>query len=718
MTNSSAFNVWLKREIVINLTVGGNRAAVLRHQTLCGADINIHIDCENEVQQHIASAKRYNVKTLSVGKGETARTLAKAAHSAVRRRAEEHAPIDATRGMGQDREIGHFASVHLLSRAQVKEFLEHELPELLRRLTGGVVEVVRIVGKASVAGGTGSPGLRLFVNALEEAILTCSDATTIHTELQICGGISYSGLGRRVHLNASAGTIEVFAYVTSKDHNDRVVRHLRLSELPPVGEDREARDRFMLECEQATQCPEVQAILAQLEPNAGMNGPFGNVWLLRSAHFQALHPRFDVGHDVAPAYARTLQDLLRHCKPQPALIRELVVTSHDVELPREDLEGLIARANTSDANDTIALITQQAVRTVGRVDAHLASGHSICLSEAPTVWAISPSTVAETRERLTLQNTCLQLLDLEISRMAASQDEADRRITGIARQLARTIASHQRPGVVAGLLAWIISPRPLSVRILPLARDLRNLTDRRHQYATKRHILEKTRSLVAAERDFVANRLSQMSTRMESAIPRGHQGECRPVVVPKHIDAVYRDLWACGNTPDESELSRILVSAVDHVTEFGLAKITAADPQRLEAVADQIIHMRGTLTPPYGGKDRDLNAWRIHVLPPVSRETGEKLKELIRAQGCDTPVVIAENMPASLNCTTLIYSPVFNLRDDILTTLLWNSLRKAYHPSVRHIYFPGDTANAPNQLGLDLNQDLPTTSPSTEGDQI
>lgn len=678
-----------KPELTISAVLGGNGADLLHYwEDLCHADIGIYADTENEVSKYLTVFTTGNVIACRLGKGQTARTLAKRAQESVQRWLARAAGMNVDCGMGQVRAWGYLGAIQSIESREVQDFLQHGLPELLRQVSGGVVGNVRIIGKGSVAGGTGSSGLTVFLTELEKAILKWSDATTIHTEYHVCGSVSYSGLGRRVHRNGAAGTAEILANVLFKDQPDRVIRSLRLAELPPVGEDRELRSRFMLEVEQAAECPEVRKLRAQWEPNASQDGPLGNITLLRSVHHAALDPRFDIARDIAPEYATTIRRITAESRPQPSLIQRLVLNTRQHSIPRAELEGIVDRAAATDGNELVGLITQQAARIIGTVDALLATGDTVRLSEAATVWATSPSTVAETTDRLILQQSCLQILDHEIAALEARLAQAQHQGVLLARSILRAIASAQRPSLWARLTRNFTTPAPLSEQLLAPATQLRRIADLQHQYKAEIEILQTARNAVAAERDFIIHRLAAMAAGLESAIPRGQQHHCSPTVVARHIDSVFGDLWALGSRPDADAVARLLVRAVDHVTEFGLVKITAADPQRLEAVASQIVQLNGTITPPWGGKDRPLDGWTVHVLPPVSHETGEKIRQLVRAQRCQAPVVVAERMPASLNCVSLIFTQVFDLENDIFTQLFQSSLTQVYFAPNRDIYLP------------------------------
>ncbi|NLE61903.1 MAG: hypothetical protein GX616_26405 [Planctomycetes bacterium] len=582
----------------------------------------------------------------------------------------------------------------------MRDFLDHELLDCLMQASGGVLGHVRLIGKGSVAGATASAGLRHVLWALETAILEKTNAT-VHTEIHITGSISYTGLGVRVHTNGAAGVVESLAHAISKNQHNRVIRSVRLSELPPVGENRDERSRYMLEVEQAVQCVEVGNTLDRLEPNASQDGPLGNIKTVRSVHFAPLHPRFHVACDIAPGYAKMLRQVLIDSKPQPSLVHKLRLNTQQHELPREDLQSILARADATEASELVNLLAHQGMRTIGTVEAILATGETVQLSDAPAVWATLPSTTAQVRERLILQNTSLHLLDQEIATQDARLAGTEEQVGRLGRQIARTVTASRHPTFGTRLRDLFSAPTALPDQLGADAGLLRRAVDQQQQLKGELDALQTARKLVESERDFTVRRLSTMAACLESAVPRGQQHRVQPTVVAKPLDSVFADLCALPIHPDDDAVSRFLLRSVAYVTEPGLAAITAAEPPRLDTVALKIVRHEATSTPPWGGRPRPLDGCVIHVLPPLAPETADKLQDLIRAQGCRAPVVVAERMPASLNCTTLFFTPVTDLKDDIFTQFIQSNLKAAYDDKHRSIIFAGGTA-ALEELGITI----------------
>ncbi|MGD0519187.1 MAG: hypothetical protein ABSA26_16750, partial [Thermoguttaceae bacterium] len=268
-----------------------------------------------------------------------------------------------------------------------------------------------------------------------------------------------------------------------------------------------------------------------------------------------------------------------------------------------------------------------------------------------------------------------------------------------AHHCATTIASIQRPGLLTRAGQLFGSGNPAPDRLAMTAQDLRKLADQIQQSRSELYALRHARGLVEAERDYLTGNIATLIARLDTLVPRGHQDRNEPTVIAIPMDAVFADLWEVTADTDDDKLTDVLLGAINHVTENGLAVITGAVPPRLEVIAANIAHHRCVLTPPWGGKPRMLEASAIHVLPPLTRETGEKLTSLIKKHNAASTVIVAEQMPASINCTTLFIMPVNSLEDDIFSQYLRSSLLDAFRDKHPETFFTAGTA-ALDELGI------------------
>jgi hypothetical protein len=326
----------------IGVIPGGNNAPELGYVNILGADVVFAADAPDELKRSLPNPLPLSIIALALGQGHTAKTLAAGAPSTVQECISASAGMDAEAGLGQLRGIGYLATKAVLGSHEVKTFVNETVLDLLMQKSGGVLDRVRIEGKGSLAGGTASAAVFLLTSEIEKAITDRSNAK-VEVELTLTGAISYSGLGRRVHKNAAAGTVDALQWVTSPCQHSRTIRSLRLMELPPVGNDRDTRARHVLEIEQASQAKELREILSRSAPNSSLDGPLGNVTLWQSGHFRPLDPRFHVSRDIAPEYCRQLRQALTDSRPQPSLVQRLLLNSRNHELPREDVQSISER---------------------------------------------------------------------------------------------------------------------------------------------------------------------------------------------------------------------------------------------------------------------------------------------------------------------------------------------------------------------------------------
>ncbi|MCC7086553.1 MAG: hypothetical protein IT427_16260 [Pirellulales bacterium] len=669
---------------------GGNNAQLARYGRMCRADLVIVLDVEKELQSLSDSLHQPNIKLCILGQGHTARTLAKRASKALQAVIQNVAGMNAETGLGQLRPLGRLATEEFLASHQMQSFLKGELLDILIQISGGTIKSVRFIAAGSVAGGTASGGLQLTVDAFARAILeTCS--VVAHVEFHITGSLSYANLGgARVHWNGAAGIAEIINYVTSPSQHPRNIRSAFLAELPPCGEDRQQRTRYMLEFEQAIQSQSVTDILDGDAPNYSVNGPLGNITLCRSGHFAPLHPIHHVARDIAPGYCRTLRQAHKDCRPQPSLIQRLELNTDRQPLPREDLDGIVARAAYVDAAELIADIASPAFRYTVTVDATLATTEVLRLSNAHAVWAIAPLTVAEARARLIQQVTSLHILDAEIANRNAELAQIEHHRHALTRTMMKRIRDRQRPGILTRFRQLLTGQKPSNDAITVDASHLRALTDHVEQRTSEVEALLSARAQVASEYEYLMTRLTTIATQLDSLVPRSRPRQLEPTVIPKSIDAVFPELLQLPEDASDEHLANILVSSVHQVTVAGLAAITSAQPPRIETIGSRIASLQCDFTPPWGGEPVKLVERQIHVLPPVALDTADKLMKIIQDQSPHTTVVVANEMSASLNAVTLFIASVTNM-SDVFTTYLTHNVRLASLDPNPGLYFLNGT---------------------------
>ena len=103
------------------------------------------------------------------------------------------------------------------------------------------------------------------------------------------------------------------------------------------------------------------------------------------------------------------------------------------------------------------------------------------------------------------------------------------------------------------------------------AQELRKLADQIQQRRSELFALRHARSLVEAERDYLTGKIATLAARLDTLVPRGQQDRNAPTVIAQPMDAVFADLWDVTADTDDDKLTDVLLSAVNYVTENGLA---------------------------------------------------------------------------------------------------------------------------------------------------
>ena len=233
----------------------------------------------------------------------------------------------------------------------------------------------------------------MTIAAVEEAILQQTNAT-VEVELHITGAISYAGLGPRVHTNGAAGVTEALAYVTGRPQHDRTIRSLQLTELPPCGDNRDERNRFMLEGEQAAHCKQVREILDRAAP-INQKRTLGKCEHLAHGALHAPAPAHHVARDIAPGYVQHLQQLLLESKTQPSLIDKLTLVPRRQLLPREGPRRDFGPSQHHGHRQPDRRRHAARIQADLHGGCRLGLGEALRLSDAHNVWAATPITIAE-----------------------------------------------------------------------------------------------------------------------------------------------------------------------------------------------------------------------------------------------------------------------------------------------------------------------------------
>ncbi|MBX9792574.1 MAG: hypothetical protein K2Y37_27045 [Pirellulales bacterium] len=694
----------------VQVFAGGGAQALIECEQTSPFDTRIVFDAPAELAQRLADKKPEGVHFYALAEGHTVLTLSKGASEGIETCLREFPGVDLGQGLGQYRGIGELAAKQLLADDCFQLFLSDLALKLIAR--HGELTHVRVVGKAGLAGGTGSAGVLILTEAILQALLEKTDAV-VKYELDLIGAITAEGLGRRVAKNAAAGIVDAMGRLTAKDHHERASQIGCFHELPAVGPDRVARDNFVLQFEQARTADEVREVIDRRAPNQALNGRFGNLWIERADFYQPLHQQLEVAADVARSFHAELRDLQKVRSNR--CIDSLEYLEDRRILSQETIEDLVARAFESDPDELYETAKEAAFDITFQVQALLKTRTRINLSAAHTVFSIPPRDTRAAKERLATQRAALNALSAALSDLDFRRQELEQNSTRLDRRLVSAIdAIHPRSSLQRMLGAFRSEEGRLENLAEAIRADREN-SDKLVELRAMLASLEAAYQEVEEEHNFLLDKLNSLIARLEPLVVRGDADRREFFVRCAPLDEYFAELWHVDNRTTEERLTRLLGRAVREVTLHGLAKIVRAEAPRLEVIASQIAK-RAVVTsgPCWGGKARRDKPLSIHVLPPLASDAAARLRQLIQQEDPEALVAIADTAAAGVNCVDLhLYS--VEEASDLMTGFYRQECSELNSHPQRPLYFPEHDSRREELIAQILNQS--SRSNEMKGDQ-
>lgn len=670
----------------ITVIAGGSFLSLTEYEQLLSQGPVLVLDAPVELAQRFAKKKLNGIHAFSLAAGQTALTLAANAKPEIRDALRNLPGINLAQGLGQYRGIGSLGAQRLLKDPQFQLYLLDEVPAMLLAEYGTLTNV-SIVGKAGLAGGTGSDAVQLIVDAISQILLRKTDAA-VSVHFDFIGAVTSVGLGQRTSKNAAAGTLQSFEYVCAKNHHSREIRTAVYRELPAVGPNRQARDNLVQQVEQAVMASEVREVTERRAPNQGLNGRFANATVLRTDFHEALDPRLDVAPDVARCYEAAFRNLTI-VKPDRC-VQELLYGEARRDLPQESIDDLTARALTTDADELYEAVKRPAFNLKYEIRAALKTSVSLNLSAAHTLYSQQPTSEQETQDRLTVQAASLDAIEEEHALLMDRHGELASEAAELDKQLCRAIDAIHPTSFFGRLFA---AARSLEGRLQSFgdaAEAIRGIEAELTEVQAKIAALQEADRGMRSEHTFLLDKLANIVSRLEPIALQGHAQRNVAYVNCLPLNECFGSLWEIDQQMTENEIIRLLNSATRTVTVHGLAKIVGAESPRLEVIAKRIAGRMVSVTgPSWGGKERRDTALVIHVLPPLRAEEAAVLRKLVEAEDAEALVAMADVAVAGVNVIDLHFHAV-EQPSDLLTGYYAQEFVEVDSSPQRALYLPRD----------------------------
>ncbi len=685
-----------KGHVNVAIFQGTSQLILLYFLFLFDVDAVVVFDNEGELAPYRKRlAGKGNIHFFGLGEGETAMTLLLDGTPEAAACLETMANMSAADGMGQTRLFGHAGTQQKVSSAQFGRFCR-KLGDELDKLTGGNLRQINFSVFIGLCGGTGTAVLALIM-AIVGAILAWR-RVRVHTSIVPLGLKTFLDLGdEQLELTAAASLSDLTAYTIDHNIDPLETRSLELMELPPTGDDQDARNKYLLAVTQAIRADSVQVNLARVAPNHSRKSEYGNV-TLRHFQFSRFVPPEQVAAEVVPVYLAAIEWTRRQLFPNPSLIESLRPGQGHIPLSREPVESIIATAVGRTFDELNNGLCRPSVRHVVGLQVELVSGDTYELTSYSTTVATAPETLSEV-ERLLIEQTSLRhLLQQEILLLEMEVADLEDQIDVVKRRLWRRHRALLGIGWWNWLFGWLGSYEARLARVAETSVQLRDLSDQWHLKSAELAAFRQSLAEVEKALEFRLSRLKAIAEALVAHRQRGKKIEREQLVVVANIDTVWPLIDQLDQLSHQEQLQQICCGA-QGATIAGLAHMCGVTQAELEVIAQSLANKQfETEGPHWAGVPRLDQGEQLLILPQVVPDVQEKLTHLIRVHDERLKVHFADHAAAGL-AVVLVSLHRVRSAEELFVGQLRPALAAAFNHRHPQLYFPLGTSSVP-KLGI------------------
>lgn len=642
-----------RENLLVLVTEGGGKLALNRYAHLWQPAAVLQVDVLHELlQSPLPLRSQAFHQQFALAEGQTADMLFANAPPELRNLVQSLGAMNAANGLGQIRGAGAQATQELVNSPAFNEYTRRLVDHLIIH-SGGRPRQVGIRGLASEAGGVGSAGLVILVEALCRAI--SSMQLCIEVDFDFIGEVTFTGHGARIGANTAACTVTLLHYLFKNRGGKHlsIARSLSLVEFPPTGFDAELRNRLIVLDEQALASVEMQAFLRRLRPNAAFNGALGAVTLRQLALFDGLDPATEVAPQVADAYQLECSIALDAATACTTLVSAIEARSSCLPGQRESLEVLVESSLPVDE------LLQQVKTPGGECSYHVvvrtSLGGEYPLAEFRACFGIAPTSLREAEDMLRLQRSIAKALREEIAGLQSDVTELDADIQAYEDTIAEEIDGS----------SWLRfrSQKSSKRRLLAAAQRLRAFHDERLDKHALLRVLTRGYEDASHEADYLASRLGLLRDTLASHRLRGEHRSPVAYCQMRSIDEAFPEIIDLARLPRDQQ-REVLCAQVSVITEEGLAHAVRADWPRVESIADRIVFGEAAIEgPSIGGKSTTEPTPVVYVLPPMLPHLREALRRRIGELTDGALVVCSDEASAGLNVVRYRFRSVTSIEE-------------------------------------------------------
>lgn len=646
--------------------------------------IVLAIDVPDELAQlQIRLVEGRILQIVPLGAGQTARQLIQQ-HGSLAQIAclSLFNSTSADGGMSQLSGCGGAATRSLIESSDFVRFIKDDVIPLLNTMADGSLAKVNFHSYQGASGGAGSEGGCVLYDELISTMLKQTGAT-IDCSCHLLGAATFASPGfPRTKYNASASATR-WTKRALNHPSDRVTTTLYCHELNPVGTNKFLRDSLLIEQHIALESTQVVEYQERVHSNHSVSGPLGNLRFIRTDHFHPLPPE-RIASDAARSYLPLLTGIST-CRPDTELVDDFRWEVWTTPLPQESVESILERTLTTPLEELLASLTASPATWESIPVVNLCDGRQLPLKDIQAVFGSPLSTLTDLGKRIQLLLTCLVIVrqvreDIEgdLADSYAVQEQ-------LLKHAAKNICSIQS----VSFLSKLKSGASKIKRAAEAFDQLREKSDRTWETESKNASIALAQRMLDEEMANLLEKIMRVKKLLSNVLPKGDKLHLKPCMKPLPIDSLLPQLFQLAEADDASvsQTIHLLAQGVKYVTPAGLAEITGAVDDTLEAIVRSACKSEFFLEgPAWGGLPRQQGQVdRFLVYPPVNPAMAENLKMIHKNNEEGHRVAFARSALGSINIIQLDIT-YGKTTADLLNKSYLRGLRQALESPLRPLF--------------------------------
>lgn len=661
--------------------VGGMKQALAQQLARRPNTAVFVIDVDEETGRVRFLMVTFGVQTFSLGTNESLATLSENSNPQIRAAAREVAAMLARDGCGASPTAGRLAALNLVRTREFQHALDSVVDRAIKS-TGGSLPYFEVIVLGSYCGGVCAGASTVLAEAMMDKLATLP--VTVKVVLDLIGAITVTGISPLAGQNAASTLPHLvhFAITANQWKYRRMMVSVHLSELPPFGQDHEARNQVIKLDEQSIRCLELQEQLNRISPNQSTTSPLGNVGERQFEIFNIMNLDLIVLPSLATQFLPMLTNLRERVISDPSIVRELTWVDDRRTLNRRSVAEIVNDADslTFEEFRQALFLPGEEVTYAWRLD--LGPEGEFEPTKIDEYFADPPPNATAAVKRLSLSVTFKEVANDEVTALSNNVNHIKDGIESQMPYLRKLFRKRKDPAF------WQNVQKAIK-ELTQLGETLRGLNDQQLDLQAQMIPVKLGLSKVKTEETFLNDRLNDLQNLLERYAPRGRDSFRGDLVILPSLDDAFTDLWRLTLQPEAEQrvgLARLAVG----VTLQGLAHIVNCPVAKVDDIAKQIVQGTPALQcPPHGGLMRTDHIQTAYVLPPTDGAFAESLRQAIRqlASSPNTIVVFADSTEAGMTVARYTFRDFKDVKQ-LMGGMLWHDLQRAEDSANGTLRFP------------------------------